>query len=279
MKSPLSPRRKAPAQLADFQRWMGRATARPLDARPSRALRDAANARLRAANGMDGLERLEVYHRQYWYRLLSILQEEYPCVVHLMGLGRFNDWAMRYLGAHPPSSPYLAALDAEFPAFLRRRYRGARREAVLEAAEYERALAKAFDAPEGKRPSPRDARNPATRWTLAAHVTPLWLRRDLAAYRALCRKDEALTGKFPFKRLGKNGHGLCLHRHANTIYEKPLSRAEFLLLAALAKPRTLDAVFREARRGATAKEKAEMERNAGAWFREWTELGWLTSTA
>jgi hypothetical protein len=280
--------RNAPAELKDFQRWMGRANARPLlpgNATVPRGVDGAsleleANARLRSRGGMSGLERLEVYNRQYWFRLITILQEEYPCAVHVIGLDAFNGWVIRYLDAHPPASPYLATLDAGFPEFVRKRYRGRNRDAVLEAVAYDRALSRAFDAPEGAAPTKRAATDPKTRWTLAAHVSPLWLHWDFATYRALCREDEALTGKFPLKRLGKNGKGLCLHRFENTIYEKPLTRAEFLLLDALTKPRTLAQVFRAARAGkhrATAREKAEMERMAGAWFREWAEMRWVVA--
>ena len=75
--------------------------------------------------------------------------------------------------------------------------------------------------------------------------------------------------------MARAGRGLCLHRHDGTLYEKPLARAEFLLLDALTAPRTLDGVFRRATRAATAREKSAMERHAGAWFRTWTELGWI----
>src|SRR5690606_32900310 len=141
MKKAPSQRRKAPAGLKDFQRWMGRATSRPLRAGLSN-LRAEANARLRTRNGMSGLERLEVYNRQYWFRLVTIMQEEYPCALHLIGLDAFNGWVVRYLDANPPASPYLATMDAGFPAFLRRRYRGRNREKVLEAVDYDRALSR-----------------------------------------------------------------------------------------------------------------------------------------
>jgi hypothetical protein len=285
------PQRKPPAGLKDFQRWLGRASARPLlagDTSSKRgvdgaSLRAEAEKRLRSRNGMSGLERLEVYNRQYWFRLITIMQEEYPCALHVIGLDAFNGWVIKYLDANPPASPYLATLDAGFPGFLRRRYRGKNRDRALEAVAYDKALSRAFDAPEGARPSPANAAkaaSPKTRWALAPHVTPLWLHWDFASYRALCREDEALTGKFPLKRTGKNGQGCVVHRHQNTIYEKPLTRAEFLLLDALTKPRALAQVFAAARSkkgGASAKEKAEMERNAGAWFREWTELGWVAA--
>src|SRR5690606_30140585 len=118
----------------------------------------AANARLKSVNGLDGRARLEVYNRQYWFRLVAIMQEEYPCAVHLLGLDAFNAWVVRYLMAYPPASPYLADLDAGFPAFVGRRVRASHgvtapaalrgapwRTAVREALAYDKALSRALD--------------------------------------------------------------------------------------------------------------------------------------
>jgi hypothetical protein len=277
---------KAPAALADFQRWFGRASSRPL--LPGNAtrqsgvdgpsLRREAEARLRSRGGMSGLERLEVYNRQYWFRLITIMQEEFPCCLHVIGLDAFNAWVIRYLDSTPPDSPDLADMDREFPAFLRRRYRGKNREQALGAAAYDKALSRAFDAPEGAAGLPPrasvKAMHAGTVWTLAAHVTPLWLQWDFATYRALCLEDESLTARVSLRR---RVHGMCLHRHDNTLYEKKISRAEFLLLRALEKPRTLAQVFRAAGKDATARDLGAMERKVTAWFRDWTDLGWITA--
>ncbi len=311
-------RMKAPADLVEFQKWFGGETARPLSAedpgrtrgREPSAVREA-DARLKSANGMSGFERLNVYNRQYWFRLVTILQEEYPCAVHLLGLDAFNAWAVKYVHAHPPASPYLADLDAAFPAFIGRRLRAVRgtsaprslrgaewRAAVREALAYEQALSRAMDVPDDIRGDGRSAvrgaaaarpvsageRLPAaadaamlasSTWGRAAYVTPLWLHWDFPAYRALCRADESLSGRHPLARRGREGYGVCLHRHDGTVYEKPLSRAEFLVLDALGVPRTLDQVFRTASRRATPRDLKAMERGAGTWFREWTERGWI----
>jgi hypothetical protein len=280
-----------PQALRDFQRWFSRATSRPLLpgnlTRPQGvdgpSLRREAEARLNSVNGLSGLERLEVYNRQYWFRLITIMQEEYPCCLHVIGLDAFNGWVIRYLDAHPPSSPYLALMDSDFPAFLKRRFRGRDRGKVLEAVSYDKAFSKAFDAPEahlkaGPGGAPPLQPSGGTKWVLAGHVTPLWLHWSFAAYRALCRTDETLTGRFPLRRAGRSGragYGVCLHRHENALYEKPITRAEFLLLRALEKPRTLTRIFRAAQREATARDLTAMERNVGAWFKDWTELGWI----
>lgn len=306
---PQKSRLKPPAALADFQRWFGHASARPLltgnatvpHGVDGPSLAREANKKLNTVNGLSGLERLAVYNRQYWFRLITIMQEEYPCTLHVIGLDAFNRWAIRYIEAHPPSSPYLADMDAEFPAFLKRRFREApaskaggrknpARETVLEAAAYDSALARAFDRPGAEAVLPGQAAEAsqamraravppsAFKWLRSGHLTPVWLHYDFTAYRALCRADEALTGRFPLRRKGGTaGHGVCLHRHDETIYEKAISRAEFLLLDALGAPRTLDAMFRVATKAAAPRDIKAMERNVGAWFKEWTEMGWISS--
>lgn len=300
---------KPPAELVGFQKWFGGEASRPLREEPARGphLRSAragakrareADARLRTAQGLSGFERLNVYNRQYWFRLVSILQEEYPCAVHLLGLDAFNTWAVKYVHAHPPASPYLADLDAAFPAFVGRRLRAghgvtaprslrgaAWRAAVREALAYDQALSRAMDAADGlPGGGPAGGRSPgapdsavlaSSTWRRAAYVTPLWLHWDFPAYRALCRADESLSERFPLARTGRAGRGVCLHRHDGTVYEKPLSRAEFLVLDALAVPRTLDQVFRTAARRATPRDLTAMERGVGSWFRAWTERGWI----
>lgn len=283
---------RPPRSLADFQRWFGAATTRPLrrgDRIAARGIDGAllaheARARLRgspqAGKGasLGPFERLEVYNRQYWYRLVTILQDTYPCCLRVLGLEAFNAWCVRYLVAHPPVSPYLAGLDAAFPGFLRRRLPRAPRAQAVQAAEYDHALSRALDAP-GATPVPAGADLSALRWTRAAHVTPLWLEWDFPAYRARCLADETGRQRIPLRRMGKAGRGICVHRQVATLYEKPVSRAEYLLLDALRVPRTLEGLFRSARRRATPRERAEMERKAAEWFRAWTELGWIGPAA
>ncbi len=283
---------KAPPALVDFQRWFGMAAARPLlpgnGTRPrgvnGPSLRAEANARLRTVGGMSGLERLEVYNRQYWFRLITIMQEEFPCTLHVIGLDGFNTWVIRFLDAHPPASPYLAQMDQAFPDFLRRRYRGSNRLRVLEAAAYDKAFSRAFDAPTEAFASASDAATSsdpaaaAQAWMLAPQVTPLWLHWDFTAYRARCLADEPLTGRFALRtRGGSTGQGLVVHQHDHILYEKPVTHAEFLLLEALRKPSMLDQVFRAARKGATPRDLKAMEQHVGGWFRDWTELGWIST--
>lgn len=270
-----------PRELTAFQRWFGFAAARPLlpgnrtreKGIRGKSLRREAATRLRSARGMDGFERLAVYNRQYWFRLIGCMQEEFPCTLHVLGLDVFNGWCIRYLAAHPSRSPYLSNLDHGFPAFLAKRYRGRDRAKVLEAAAHDRAFSRAFDGADGAPPG-ADWNPGDVKIGLAPHVTPLWLHWDFSAYRPLCRADEPLTGRFPLRRIAR---GVCVYRRGPTVYEMAISRSQYRLLEALARPRTPARLFRAVEREAPPRELREMERRLASWFRDWTALGLITA--
>jgi hypothetical protein len=58
------------------------------------------------------------YQRQYWFRLLTILQKDFPVTARIMGLWDFNLWAQRYLLNVPPSGHDLAMIRESFAGFL-----------------------------------------------------------------------------------------------------------------------------------------------------------------
>ena len=249
-------------------------------------------ARLQSHNGMSGLDRLAVYNRQYWFRLITCMQEDYVCTVHVMGLDVFNQWVIRFLDANPGDSPYLTDLDRKFPAYLEKKYGGRNRSAVLEAAAYDKAFARAFEsatqhpqlneAPppgeEGEGARQPAAMNPARlRLALAPHASVVALTRDFAAYRLLCLADPELTARFALRAKRST---VCIYRRDNVIYEKELSAAEYLVLSLLQRfeasgkqPRTLSQLMRALEKEASPRALKAVERGLAGWFSDWTELG------
>lgn len=65
-----------------------------------------------------GPARLEIYQRQYWFRLFSVMQQEFPLVSHLLGFWEFNGWASDYLVQAPPRSIDIAGVADTFVTFL-----------------------------------------------------------------------------------------------------------------------------------------------------------------
>ena len=114
--------------LDELQRWMqavitnpagvaagieSRAACDQIDLAPERA--DCVIAPSRALSAM---ERLEIYNRAYFARLLECLREQYSVLAAALGADLFDRFALNYLCAHPPQSYTLDELGARFPDFL-----------------------------------------------------------------------------------------------------------------------------------------------------------------
>ena len=91
----------------------------PGAAAPSSAFHATADALLRSTPEVGARERLSLYHRQYWWRLLDSLAEDFPRVRELLGADAFRAALERYLRARPPASWTLRHLGAGFAGFLR----------------------------------------------------------------------------------------------------------------------------------------------------------------
>lgn len=143
----------------------------PGAAAPSDGFCALADALLRSTPEVGARERLSLYHRQYWWRLLDSLAEDFPRVRTLLGAESFRSTLERYLRAYPPSSWTLRHLGADFAAFLREDPETAPslRPWASALAAYEYAHMRVFEA--ALLPTPEDA-------DLATH--PLTLQPGVA---------------------------------------------------------------------------------------------------
>ncbi|MCA9676141.1 MAG: putative DNA-binding domain-containing protein, partial [Myxococcales bacterium] len=94
--------------------------------------------------------RLALYQRQYWYRLLDSLAEDFPALRALLGGPAFAALMEAYLEATPPRSYTLAHLGAGLASFIGdRRHGGDLTIHAAELARLEYALMAAFEAADG----------------------------------------------------------------------------------------------------------------------------------
>lgn len=194
-------------------------------------------------------ERLATYNRQYWFRLFSVLQGAYPLTTHLCGHFRFNEFASKFLTAHPPRGWDIDRVADGFDDFLAslidegRSERGA---ALVEAAHIDGAFLRVFAAPSGE-PCVLGALEPARllRCQLelspaAALVTESWplceMRRELRA-----RTDETPAPLPP--RLAAPRTWLLLRRQSD-LGLLPLEPREALLLLLLTRHALQEALAR-----------------------------------
>jgi len=96
---------------------------------------------------LTSFERLEIYNRQYWFRVLASLAEDYPGLRAVLGGRRFEAMCKAYLTECPSRSFTLRNLGAQLAAWLRQnaRWISDRRVLALDMVRLEWADIEAFD--------------------------------------------------------------------------------------------------------------------------------------
>src|SRR5271155_1960841 len=110
--------------LLQLQRKMARAVMLPLTPAENmrakspggRSMRAVAAELIKPNDRLTSFERLEIYNRQYWFRILSALAEDFPGVRAVLGERRFDAMAKAYLTDCPSASFTLRNLGSRLPA-------------------------------------------------------------------------------------------------------------------------------------------------------------------
>jgi hypothetical protein len=143
------------AWLADFQARFSSVLRAPLDPSSGQLqVRSASyDARLCAEvasrPGRSAAQAMAVYNRQYWVRLLRVMQQDVPLVAGLMGAWHFNQLALQFLREQPPRGHDLARIADGFEHFLERSALAWQpRLALLQAARIDAAFRRVFVAPD-----------------------------------------------------------------------------------------------------------------------------------
>ena len=106
--------------LAALQRTMARAVMQPLTASErmqqtapdGKSMRAYASRFIKPNDRLTSFERLEIYNRQYWFRLLSSMIEDFPGLRAVLGDKRFEAMSKAYLVDCPSRSFTLRNLGA-----------------------------------------------------------------------------------------------------------------------------------------------------------------------
>lgn len=128
MNNPVPSKLNTAAHLASLQQWMQQCLVSPNSdqaAEASHWIND--NARQTAQ------QRLAIYQRSYYARLLNCLAEQFPALCHALGKPLFYDFGKLYLHACPSDSYTLYDLGRRFPAYLQ----STRPDLAVEGAEPE----------------------------------------------------------------------------------------------------------------------------------------------
>jgi len=99
---------------------------------------------------MTSFERLEIYNRSYWFRLLSSFYEDFPGLRAVLGNSKFENLAVAYLSANPSASFTLRDLGWNLESWMRAhpKWLGDHRQLALDMVRLEWAEIETFDSRE-----------------------------------------------------------------------------------------------------------------------------------
>jgi hypothetical protein len=251
-----------------------------------------ATALIKPNDRLTSLERLEIYSRSYWFRLLDALRDDFQGMIALLGTDRFDRLATAYLSDCPSRSFTLRDLGSGLPAWLERnpKYAGRHGRLALDMARLEWAHIVAFDGPAEKVLGPENLLKPTPglRLGLQPYISLLDLQYPVdemrvklktvpeeakSASNVAVKKKARVVRKI--RTLKSQPLYLAVHRLEASVYYRRLALEEFRLLTALRAGRTIANAIRVAFQESSVAPQ-EIPDLLKTWFARWAEFGWLS---
>jgi hypothetical protein len=288
--------------LLEFQRRMAEDVSRPLTTEfamqavdpGGSTVAEIAAGYVKPNDRLSSFERLEIYNRQYWFRLIAAVSEDYPALNAVLGSRRFDELILNYLKENPSTSFSLRNLGAKLPSWLgdHTEFTGAHHDLAVDVARLEWAYIEAFD---GATMPPLDdtdlaALQPTSVLALQPHLQLLALRFAadkvvLAAHKNQPDADivsnavmeRRTSRRVQIPKLKRSPTYLVVHRYQDSVYYRRIAAEAFLLLSAIREGETLETVVRKAfcQSALLPNVQAAMIRE---YFAHAAELGWLIAT-
>jgi hypothetical protein len=247
-------------------------------------------------NHLSSVERLEIYSRSYWFRVLDSLYDDFPGLRAVLGDRTFHRLSRAYLAECPSRSFTLRNLGSRLEDWLQRnpQFAGSRHALVLDMVRLEWAHIEAFDNTAEKVLGPEDLLElgPRFRARLQPYVRLLALQypvddmriqvnrasdeREAASNAALKKKHRDMTKRVSSSR--PKQIFLAVHRLDFTVYYRRIAAEEYRLLSALGDWQPIGKAIRRAFEDSstsTEEQRSMLEK----WFAVWAELGWLCPPA
>jgi len=287
--------------LLSLQRTMARAVMQPLT--------PAENMSKRAPNGepmteyagkfikpndrLSSFERLEIYNRQYWWRLMASLAEDFPGLQAILGNRRFEALCKAYLTDRPSRSFTLRNLGRDLGPWLKRNpeWAGHKQAMALDMVGLEWADIQAFDGAAEEPLRPADLAK-STGGNLRLRLQPYvqllkfsYPVDDLVLEIKRFNDDtEFLSNAFRERRKRKRVAAvaqlkpktihLAVHRVDDSVYFRRLDPAEYQLLLAMQRGKTLAQAVSDTFRKRSKHSQTDPAQ-VTQWFQHWSKLRWF----
>jgi hypothetical protein len=267
-------------RLVELQRWMSNIVMRPLtpEDRFDRSQLSTNSATvdkiISPSARLTAVERLEVYNRGFWFRVLDSMREDFPAVRAFTGEEQFKALVVRYVSSVPSTHWTLRNLGMRFEPWLRAS--ASSDESLLMAADIARlewAYIEAYDAPElpGLDLIQLQRPGPVLKLRLQPHVQLVHTDYTVQGFiTAIHDGEDAPPASFP-----KRVEFLAVYRQELSVNHTVLTPLGSLVLHGFRHWQSLEDVFTmdHMRRAVGPDDIPEIARQ----FHEWGHLGFFAS--
>lgn len=262
-----------------------------LDGRSTKAI---AEEIVKPNDRLTSVERLEIYNRVYWFRLLSSLMDDFPGLRAVIGDEKFEQVLLGYLTELPSRSFTLRDLGSRLQSWLRAHpeFIAGNERMALDMVRLEWADIEAYDAAEfpiltqgelagmGEDPTFRlqpyvqllDLAYPVDEFLLKVRETEE-PQSDISSNIVMMDSAEAKPHKKHLLPKAKKVY-LAVHRQEFSVYFKRLNPEAFALVKALQQGQPLSQAI-ESSVDRTGKKLERIMEQLHDWFANWSQLGWF----
>jgi hypothetical protein len=242
---------------------------------------------------LTSFERLEIYNRQYWFRVLASLTEDFPGLRAALGGRRFEAMCKAYLTECPSRSFTLRNLGAQLETWLRQNpsWIRDRRVLALDMVRLEWADIEAFDGeakPALRSEDLREAKPASLQLGIQPYVQLLDLHYPVDDLLLEVKHGDDTPDRASNAVQERRKHSrvravaklepeqifLAVHRLDFSVYFRRIEPEEFALLTALRSGKTVEPAIELAFRKSSvpAADRAAFVQHS---FQTWAALGWF----
>jgi hypothetical protein len=257
---------------------------------------EVAESFIKPNDRLSSFERLEIYNRVYWFRVLDCLHDDYPGLRAILGGPKFMKLITAYLSKYPSVSFTLRNLGSRLEQFIREEPKWASpdEEVALDMVRFEWAQVVAFDDQAKPSITPDDildTKPEKLRLGLQPYLSILQLNFAVDEFLIAVKKSEsavlrseasntldamprASQARKRIRPPKRHRVYLAVHRFDNALYYKRLEPEAFVILNAL---RAGAIVARACAVGLASsnRSRADWSRQIKDWFNDWSSLGWF----
>jgi hypothetical protein len=284
--------------LDQIQRNMFEAVRQPLTASEGmrqrtsdgRSLNGIAESIIKPNDRLTSFERLEIYNRQYWLRILSALAEDFEGLQLIIGDKAFEKLSVAYLQDCPSRSFTLRNLGSRLEEWLRAHpeFAPGAHQIALDMVRLEWAEIEAFDETAQPQLSQSDLQTlgddplfhlqPYLRLLELSYPVDKMLLKIRRKQREFGMVSNAVEERQQRRRPRKRAlpkpekvH-LAVHRAENSVYLKRMNRDAFAMLRALQQGKRLSEAVEQVEWSDGTEQASQ---NLQAWFALWSSFGWF----